>query len=179
MKRLLKFVLAAAAATQMFAGDLTPDMKGKVDAKLKELQAWSADPTIVAAVKAYNTAPPAEAVAMTNEKWKTLSLLDPFARSYTKNPLAEYLKSKRDGSISELFVSAADGNKVAFLAKTSSFCHKDAAKHKVPMTGKTWIGAVEQDESTGQMQVQVALPVLDGSKPIGSIVIGLSVTKLK
>ncbi|MBZ5607527.1 MAG: PDC sensor domain-containing protein [Acidobacteriia bacterium] len=181
MKHFWKFVLAAAAAAQLFAGEgsLPPDVKGKVDGKLKELQAWSTDAKIVAAVKAYNAAPPAEALAMTNEKWKALSLLDPFVRSYTKNPLAEYLKSKRDDEMSEMFVSGADGNKVAFFAKTTSFCHKDAAKHRVPMTGKTWIGPAEQDESTGQMQVQIALPVLDGSKPIGSIVIGLSLTKLK
>jgi hypothetical protein len=179
MKHFLKFVLAASAVSQLLAGDLSPEMKAKVDAKLKELQAWSTDAAIVAAVKAYDAAPPAEAVAMTNDKWKGLSLLDPFVRSYTKNPLAEHLKAKRDDSMSEVFVSGADGNKVAFLAKTTSFCHKDAAKHKVAMTGKTWIGSVEQDESSGQMQVQVALPVLDGSKPIGSIVVGLSVTKLK
>jgi hypothetical protein len=47
------------------------------------------------------------------------------------------------------------------------------------MAGKTWIGPVEVDESTGLQQVQVALPVLDGGKPIGSIVLGLSVAKLK
>jgi hypothetical protein len=35
------------------------------------------------------------------------------------------------------------------------------------------------DESTGQQQVQVGLPVLDGGKPVGSVVFGLSVSRLK
>jgi hypothetical protein len=68
---------------------------------------------------------------------------------------------------------------VAFLSKTSNWSHKDKDKHRVPMTGKTWIGPVEVDESSGQQQVQVAIPVLDGGKPIGSIVVGLSTARLK
>jgi hypothetical protein len=68
---------------------------------------------------------------------------------------------------------------VAFLSKTTSWSHADKDKHKIPMTGKTWSGPVEIDESTGQQQVQVALPVLDGGKPIGSIVFGLAVSKLR
>jgi len=46
------------------------------------------------------------------------------------------------------------------------------------MTGKNWQGAVEVDESTGLQQIQVAVPVLDGDKAIGSMVVGLSLTKL-
>ncbi len=103
----------------------------------------------------------------------------PLVLSYANNPLAAYLKAKRDESIAEEFVSGADGNKVAFLAKTSFWCHKDKDKHRVHMTGKTWVGPVEIDESSGQLQIQVAFPVLDGAKPIGSMVVGLAITKLK
>jgi hypothetical protein len=46
------------------------------------------------------------------------------------------------------------------------------------MTGGTWIGSVKVDDSTGQQLIQVGLPVLDGGKPIGSIVFGLRVDKL-
>jgi hypothetical protein len=46
------------------------------------------------------------------------------------------------------------------------------------MSGKTWQGAVEIDESSGLQQVQVAVPVVDGGQPIGSLVVGLSVGKL-
>jgi hypothetical protein len=47
------------------------------------------------------------------------------------------------------------------------------------MLGKNWIGSAELDESTGQLEVQVAIPVLDGKKPIGSMVVGLSTSKLQ
>jgi hypothetical protein len=78
-----------------------------------------------------------------------------------------------------MFVSGAGGGKVAFLAKPSSFSHKGKEKHDVPMAGRLWQGDPEVDESTGQLQVQVGVPVLDGARPVGSIVIGLKVAQLK
>ncbi len=161
-----------------FAQSLPPEVKSKVDAKIKQLQPLSTDPTIVAAVKAHNANPPAEDKAMTNEKWAKLNVLDPYVRSFTKNPLAVYLKTKKDDQISECFVSGADGTKVAFLSKTSYWSHADKTKHTVPMSGKTFTGPMAMDDSTGQQEVQIGLPVLDGKKPIGSIVIGLAVSKL-
>ena len=149
-----------------------------MDDKIKQLQSWSADPTIVAAVKAHNSSMPAEDKAMTNEKWSKLTVLDPYVRSFTKNSLGVYLKTKKDDQISECFVSGADGTKVAFLSKTTNWSHADKDKHKVPMTGKTYIGPIALDESSGLQEVQVGLPVLDNGKPIGSVIVGLSVAKL-
>src|SRR5215472_11588868 len=79
-----------------FGQSLPPQIKAKVDAKIKQVQVWSTDPTIVAAVRAHNSNPPAEDKAMTNAKWSQLTVLDPFVRSFTKNPLATYLKTKKD-----------------------------------------------------------------------------------
>jgi hypothetical protein len=47
------------------------------------------------------------------------------------------------------------------------------------MSGAVWQGEPEVDESTGVKQLQVAVPVLDGDKPIGSLVVGISLTKLE
>lgn len=183
MKHLFTIVTVAAfslfLATQSMAADaLPPDQQAKVTAKLKTLQALSTDPKVVAAVKEYNASPSAEAKGMTNDKWKGLTIMDPFVRSLAKNALGQYLNSKKDDSVTEIFVSGKDGGKVAFLAKTSGWNHTGKPKHDVPMTGKTWQGAPETDESTGKQQVQVAIPVLDGATPIGSIVIGLGLSKL-
>jgi hypothetical protein len=155
------------------------ELKAKVEGKAKELAEWATNPEIVAAVKAHNSSQTADTKAMTNEKWKQLTVLDPFVRAYSKNPAALALKAKKPEWVSECFVSGVDGAKVAFLSKTTYWSHADKDKHKVPMSGKTWIGPVEVDESTGMQQIQVALPVLDGGKPIGSIVFGLVVAKLK
>lgn len=175
---LLTLALAAASPESAAAEGLDPAVQAKVDAMTRQIQAWAADPALVQAVKAYNTAPPAASSAMTQDKWKGLPILDPTVRSFSKNPAAEFLKTRKTDAVSEAFVSGADGNKVAFLAKPTSWCHKGKPKHDVPMTGKSWQGPVELDESSGLQQVQVAVPVLDGGKPVGSLVVGLSLAKL-
>jgi len=160
------------------AQTLTDAQTVKVKAVLASLQPLGVDPTVVKAVKSFNAKPPAELAGMTQDKWDKLNVLDPIVRDLSKNDLAAYLKAKKTPIIIELFVSGANGTKVAFFAKTTSWNHTGKPKHDVPMTGKTWIGAPALDESTGKLEVQVSFPVLDGAKPIGSIVVGLDVNQL-
>jgi hypothetical protein len=152
--------------------------QAKVDAKVKEIQGWAADRAVVDAVKAYNGAKSAAAAAMDQSKWSAATVLDPFVRGLMKNNAAEFLKGHKGEVVSEAFVSGADGGKVAFLAKPTNWNHKGKPKHEGPMSGKTWRGEVEVDQSSGLQQIQVAVPVLDGTRPIGSLVVGLSVIKL-
>lgn len=160
-------------------GAAPADLDAKVKVKAQELKWLSTDPTVVAAVKAHNASPPAEFKDMSQEKWKALPVLDPLVRGLSKNALAEYLKGKRNEAVSELFVNGADGTKVALFNKTTSWSHKGKDKHEVPMKGQVWYGEPEVDASSGVEQVQIGLPVLDGGKPIGSVVVGLNVLKLK
>ncbi len=172
-------ILLGTLALRLAGADpIDPALQSKIDAVVKEVQSWSSDPIIVNAVKAHNAALPPDQAQITQEKWKALSLLDPLVRSFAKNPVADFLKTKKGDIIAEAFVSDAAGNKVAFLAKPSNWSHKGKPKHDDPMAGKTWQGPIERDDSTGIQQIQVALPILDGGKPIGSLVVGLSITKL-
>jgi hypothetical protein len=176
--RLLLLACFFALPFGLLAQALDPAIQAKVDAHITQIVALAADPAIVQAVRDQNAATPAEYSAVTQEKWKALPVLDPFVRSFTRNPAATVLKAKKSEFVTEAFVSDAAGLKVAFLAKTSNWSHKGKPKHEKPLAGATWQGPVEVDESTGQQQLQVAVPVLDGGKPIGSLVVGLSVTKL-
>lgn len=160
------------------AEPLDAALQAKVDAQVKLIQAWAADPVIVNAVKTQNASLPPEYSAMTQDKWKDLSKLDPFVRSLDKNAAGEFLKSKKTDTVIRAFLSDATGVKVGFTAKTLSWSHKGDPKHETPMTGKAWQGPLEQDKASGLQQVQVSVPVLDGDKPIGSLVVGLSVSKL-
>jgi hypothetical protein len=166
------------AATVSGADALDPALQAKVDAQVKAIQAWASDPLLVNAVKAQNTSLPAELSTMTQDKWKDLSKLDPFVRTFDKNAAGEFLKSKKTDVVIRAFISDANGLKVAFTTKTLSWSHKGDPKHELPLTGKTWQGPVEQDKATGLQQIQVSVPVLDGDKPIGSLVVGLGVSKL-
>jgi hypothetical protein len=178
-----KFLVAGVAAgllslTAVCAAEIDAATQAKLDAQIKVIQTWAADPAIVAAVKAQNGGLKPEYAAMNQEKWKELSVLDPLVRAFTKNDAGAFLKGKKTDLVTEAFVSDAAGYKVAFLGKSSNWCHKGKPKHDVPMTGKTWQGPIEVDESSGAQQIQLAVPVLEGDKPIGSLVVGLSIAKL-
>ena len=170
--------LVCLPASKSWAEGLEPALQAKIDAQIKVISTWAADPVLVKAVQAQNASTPAEYASMSQEKWKELKVLDPFVRAFTKNEVAMFLKAKKTEFVSEAFLSDAAGLKVAFLSKTSNWSHKGKAKHDVPLTGKTWHGPIEVDESTGVQQVQVAVPVKDGDKVIGSLVVGLSLSKL-
>jgi hypothetical protein len=166
------------AARPALAEGLTPAIQARIDERLTLITTWAADPIVVEAVRAHNAAVPAEQLALTQDKWHALTVLDPVVRAFARNTLGQFLKSKKDEFVTEAFVSDAAGLKVGFIAKTTNWSHHGKPKHEVPMAGKNWQGAVEVDESSGQQQLQVSVPVLDGGKPIGSLVVGLSVTKL-
>jgi hypothetical protein len=165
-------------ASAVAAADLDPKLQPKVDARIQTATTWAANPAIVNAVKAQNQQVPNEFKAMTQEQWASTAATEHLVRQFTQNAAAEYLKAQRDAVVTEAFVSDADGRKVAFLAKPTSWIHKGKPKHDVPMSGKTWQGKVEMDDSTGFSQLQIAVPVLDAGKPIGSLVVGLNITKL-
>ena len=145
---------------------------------MQQAQAWAAAPEIRDAVLAQNKQTPEEFVSMTEEKWKALPVMHPFVHALTVNPAAKFLKQKKTDAVSEAFVSDAKGYKVAFLAKTTSWSHQGKPKHEVPMSGKTWQGRLEIDQSSGMQQLQFSVPVLDGDKPIGSLVIGIALSAL-
>lgn len=170
--------LILGSALTAFGQSISPAQQSKIDVQIKEITAWAAEPVIVTAVRNHNTSPPAEHAALTQEKWRALTVLDPLVRSFSKNEVGTFLKSKKSDLVSEAFVSDAKGLKVGFISKTTGWSHAGKAKHDVPLTGKVWQGPVEVDESTGQQQIQVAVPVLDGGKPIGSLVVGLILAKL-
>jgi hypothetical protein len=179
MKFFLSLVLTTFLATNVFAEALTPEQSTALAKQVEEFKKLGTEPKVVEAVKAVNTTPMADYKDMTQDKWKELPVLDPKVRYFSKNALAEYLKTKKNEMITEIFVNAADGTKVAFLSKTSNWSHKGKPKHDEPMSGKTWQGGVEMDESTGLKSIQIAVPVMDAGKAIGSMTVGFSITKLK
>ncbi|MBY0415425.1 MAG: hypothetical protein K2Q18_14730, partial [Bdellovibrionales bacterium] len=179
MKFFLSLMLSTFLVSNVFAEALTPEQTTALAKQVEEFKKLGADPKVVEAVKAVNTTALADYKDMTNDKWKELPVLDPKVRYFSKNPLAEYLKSKKTDLVTEIFVNATDGTKVAFLSKTSSWTHKGKPKHDKPMDSKDWQGEIEMDESTGSKSIQIAVPVLDGGKAIGSMVVGFAITKLK
>lgn len=178
-----RFYLATAAAVALMsvlpAAQVPAALQAKIDAEIVSLRQLASDPAIVSAVKARNAQAGADVDAMTQEKWAAAGAHDPLMHALTTNAAAAVLKARLSAAASEVFLNAADGRKVALLSKTTSWSHKGSPKHDVPMTGGAWQGPAEMDQSSGVESIQVAVPVLDAGKPIGSIVVGLDIAKLK
>jgi len=158
--------------------EITAAQSKKLDELIKEASAWASHPDVVAAVKEYNGKGRDSTKDMDQDKWTQLTIMDPIVKDLRSNETAKFLQTKKSDLVSEAFVSGADGTKLGFLSKSSNWSHKGKAKHDDPMNGKIWIGKPEKDASTGMSQVQFGLPILDGGRPIGSLVVGVAINKL-
>lgn len=162
-----------------FSADLPADKKALLEKQYDVIKSWASNPVIVKAVKDSNANP--EGKEMSDEKWGKLAVTDTLARGLSKNPAAEEIKKLKTPATTEAFLNNAQGTKVAYLAKTTSWSHKGKPKHDNPMSGKNWMGTYDSkpDASTGKSQIQISVPVLDGGKAIGSLVVGFSIEDLK
>ena len=161
--------------------EITPAVQAELDREKAIVAGWAADPTIVKAVEEQNRKGPI--ADMDKSKWKATRRSDPIVKQFQDNPAGRFLRSKMresSGVVTEAFLNAAKGEKVAFAEKTTSYIHAGAAKHDVPFTtGKPWQGKPEFDESSQTYAIQVSAPVLAQGRPIGSLVIGVSLSHFK
>jgi hypothetical protein len=172
-------VVAVIASAASF--EITPAVQAEIDRHKQVAAQWAADPAVVTAVRQQNAAGPI--AGMDNAKWKSTRRSDPLVKGLQENAAGQALKAKvqqTGGSVSEAFLNARLGDKVAFVEKTTSYIHAGHPKFDVPFsTGKPWQGKPEFDESTQTYAVQVSVPVLDGGKPIGALVVGVNLSQLE
>ena len=175
-------VLAGLLANPTWAGfEITPAVQKELDKHVEMVKTWAADPTIVKAVTDQNEKGPI--AGLDNPKWKTLRRSDALVKEFQSNAAGQYLRQKisdSKGTYAEAFLSAAQGEKVAFFEKTTSYLHKGTPKFDVPFSsGKSWQGQPEFDESSQTHQIQISVPVVSAGKPVGVLVVGVSLTKLE
>ena len=173
-------IVLLASIVAWAAFEVTPAVQKELDQAAEAVKGWAADPVIVNAVAVQNQKGPIP--GMDNAKWKSVRRSDALIKEFQSNDAAQWLKQKLDASqglYSEAFLNANQGEKVAFVAKTSSYLHKGSAKFEKPFTtGQTWQGEPEFDESSQTHQIQISAPVLADGKPIGVLVVGVNLTKL-
>ncbi len=159
---------------------MTPAVQKEIDKQVDAVRGWAANPVLVNAVLAQNQRGPV--AGMDNAKWKTVSITDDLIKYFQSNEAGKFLEARAamsDGFYTEAFLSAAQGEKVAFVEKTTSYIHRGAAKFDVPFnTGKAWQGPAEYDESARTYQIQVSVPVLSEGKHVGVLVVGLGLSHL-
>jgi hypothetical protein len=175
---LVTFLTAVAGAASF---EMTAAIQAELDKQKTVIASWAANPVIVNAVLEQNRKGPIG--GMDNAKWKMVRRRDPVVTGFQTNPAGQLLKAKLNesqGAVSEAFLSAAQGEKVAFVEKTTSYIHRGVAKFDVPFgTGKAWQGPAEFDESSQTYAIQISVPVLAEGKPIGALVVGVNLSYLE
>jgi hypothetical protein len=177
---ILTCVLVGAAQARESANRITPEMQTELDAQKRTVASWARNATIVSAIAAQNAKGPIP--GMTNRAWKRLAPDDALVGSFQTNAAGKWLAGKlasSKGLYREAFVSAAQGEKVAFFAKPTRYVHKGEPKFDVPMKGSVWQGEPEFDKSSDSYVIQLAAPVIRDGKPIGVLVVGVSMKSLK
>lgn len=172
-------LVATMAAANNF--EITPPIQVELDKQKAVIASWTASPVIVNAVMEQNRKGPI--AGMDNAKWKVTRRSDTLVTAFQSSPAGQFLKTKvaeGQGAFNEAFLSAAQGEKVAFIEKTTSYIHKGQAKFDVPFTtAKSWQGKPEFDESTQTYAVQISVPVLSAGKAIGALVVGVNLSYLE
>lgn len=181
MKGFTGFLLVGVATLARAAFEVTPAIQNELDRHVEVAKGWAASPVVVKAVLAQNAKGPI--AGMDNAKWKTVRRSDELIKGFQTNEAGRFLAQKVAESneiYSETFLSAAQGEKVAFFEKTTSYIHRGSPKFDVPFTtGRTWQGKPEFDESSQTHQIQVSVPVLSDGKPVGALVVGVNLSKLE
>jgi hypothetical protein len=187
MKRELSILVIAALGVLAVAApaaaefQVTSVMQAELDRLKTIIAGWAADPILVKAVVEQNSQGPLE--GMDNAKWKVMRRSDPVVKAFQNNATGRFLRAKLEASgglVTEAFLSAARGEKVAFVEKTTWYVHKGMSKFDVPFTTKKpWQGRPEFDESAQTYQIQLAVPVLSEGQAIGALVVGVSLTTLE
>ncbi|PYN31608.1 MAG: hypothetical protein DMD98_16165 [Candidatus Rokuibacteriota bacterium] len=172
-------LVVAAAAHAAF--EITSAIQIELDRQKKIVAGWAADRVIVRAVVEQNAKGPLS--EMDNAKWKVLRRSDPLVTAFQSNAAGRFLQAKLEASgglITEAFLSAAQGEKVAFAEKTTSYIHKGMPKFDVPFsTRSVWQGRPEFDESAQTYQIQISVPVLADGQSVGALVVGVSLSQLE
>ncbi|MCK6373629.1 MAG: cache domain-containing protein [Zoogloea sp.] len=145
--------------------ELPAELKTRVEAYQKKMIEWAAHPSMVKAVKDANAASP----VMTNSRWDDLPDTDPAVKATISGPVSDQLKKwEEDKNINKLFLRDGKGQVVA--ASSRAFLYNAANRPHVAaaLKGQAFHAQeIKPDPATQVKSVQVAVPVLDGGKPIG------------
>jgi len=152
-----------------------------IDFAQESLAKWGEDPTIVGTVKAQNEkGVTLEEIKALDERWTATPGIADFMKPILENECAQYLLKLQESApyLVEIFVTDNQGALVAATNKTSDYWQGDEAKFTECYKegkGELYFSDVEFDESVQSYLVQVSVPVKEGEKAIGVVVVGIDV----
>jgi hypothetical protein len=166
---------------------LVPQAKLFLTERASEVQAWASAKSLVDAVIAQNRTPETlDETRKLDRNWIEGKSAPGFEDDLLSNDCATTLRgfvaSASKESYREAFLTDARGALVCETERTSDYWQGDETKWIRAFNdghGAIYIGPVTLDASVGQPLVQIAVPVLDGGKAIGVLIVGKLVRDLE
>ena len=159
---------------------ISPRMQSVVSTHTLRVKAWAASPLLIEAVMEHNRKNMSlEEIKRIDSDWLA-GKSDDLATALANNPVGRFLNEKINNNrflYAEAFLCDNQGAVVGEYPKTSDYWQGDEDKFIQSYNngkGRDYIGPLKFDESTQTFSVQVSVPVLNGGKTIGVLVVGLN-----
>lgn len=152
----------------------------KLEGKLRAARHMAFHPVIVRAVRSQNQEQLGiEVIQQRDADWRSAQQENALQRSIGQSRASRVLQElvEANPDFNEAFATDNQGANVAVFPSTSDYWQGDEDKWTESFNngnGRVWVGDVELDESTGQVAVQVSVPILDQGETIGVLVIGIT-----
>lgn len=157
-----------------WSAGLPPDVQAKVEATKKRLTEMAADPVVIATAREANAH---EATGMDNGKWLDLPATDPAIANLLNSKASKLIAKweKDDAVINKIVLRDKKGLFTAGSTKPLIYNNSARPVFFNAIKGQPWAAdEVKPDTTTQIPSVHVAVPVLDGGKPIGVLHAGVS-----
>lgn len=174
------FAVSAGAQVEIPAEELQELLR----VKIRAIKRLAANAVIIDAVKEQNARKVSiDEIKRIDNKWRSTKELTPFKKSLQSNRAGKRLKRtvRRNPTYGEAFLTDNKGANVAAYPATSDYWQGDEGKFTTSYNngeGKIVIGPVEYDESSKTHAAQVSVPVLEGGKAIGVLIVGVKLDYL-
>jgi len=151
--------------------------------KIAEIQEFACHPSIVDAVRLQNDRQMAlSEIKDLDKQWTSTRELTAHKRALQEGKAGRLLTlkiHKNRAIYNEGFATDNQGANVLACPPTSDYWQGDETKWQAAYNGgagKTYVGPVTLDESTGVNAVQISVPILDHGKTIGVLIMGVRLT---
>jgi len=167
------------APPEIWQEDLSPRMVRVIRSRIRAVAKMAAAPILIREVKLHNERKlTLKEIQGLDVQWAQGNQ-ERFILALQENPVGKYLGKMVKGNpmiYTEAFVCGNQGAVVGEYPETSDYWQGDERKFTQCFSGglgQLFIGQLEYDESTKTNGIQISVPVLDGEKTIGVLVVGI------
>lgn len=156
-----------------------------IASRVPAMEKWAGNATIHKAVTAQNAEKLSlEEIMRRDEEWIGTPKNHPFKKQLMQNPCAGVLRAaaEEDRAVFEAFVMDNQGALVCTLLVTTDYWQGDEPKWQRSYDegkGALYVAPPEYDESTKLTLVQTSVPIREGEKVIGVLMIGFNARLLR